>query len=305
MKLTSFFLICTLALRGADLACSPEKPVVKAGETIQLQAFATPGTEWKYSWSAKTGSVDGQGSRALWNFEGAASGLATAGVTVNAAGASSTCLLEVVVQPMVTTKGDRAAGRSLLASKAVEPAGYGLYSYVLMARPGDDEAAKARNKKTIEAVFAKLGPVADLEKTFPRTKLNLTLIPVTSSPKTPVTVDWILAHYDFDRALVLLQNADRMEIRGVQILSAETPLTRRGPRRLLYLDLSWAPAKTAGFWVAEFINQSSQQRFDQPRALPLLELRVRTAVSVFSEGIAAGLKGYTAVTAVIGIKDAK
>ena len=70
------------------VACSPEKPIARPGETIRLKTYvASPaGKPLKYSWSALAGRVDGQGPEVLWDFTDVNAGIYEAKVRVSDGG---------------------------------------------------------------------------------------------------------------------------------------------------------------------------------------------------------------------------
>ena len=64
---------------------------------------------------------------------------------------------------------------------------------------------------------------------------------------------------------------------------------------MLCFDLSWAPERTVRFWVEAFMAQGEQERWDQPGRLPMLELKLRTLISVAAGGLPMTREGMAAI----------
>src|SRR6266542_4192939 len=103
------------------VACSPEKPIARPGETIRLRAFAAspPGKPVKYSWSTLAGRIDGQGPEVHWDFTDVAAAIYEAKVSVSDGDNGIVdCTVRVIVQSQsrLPTRGSRETGRSFLVS---------------------------------------------------------------------------------------------------------------------------------------------------------------------------------------------
>jgi hypothetical protein len=180
----------------------------------------------------------------------------------------------------------RVTGRSVLAPGAVEAPGYGLYSYILFGNP-PDEMSRDRYMKTIEAYLSLIPDLTALEKYAKPSELNATYVPIDVEPPMSVSAEWVLHHYDYARAVILLRALPGSRADGPYIVSSLKPLTGSESLTGDYLlqDLSSVPSDLVADWVKLFINQASQQRFWETRSGSLLALRLRTAVGVLAIGL--------------------
>jgi hypothetical protein len=252
--------------------------------------------------------VDGQGFEVRWNFTGVRPGSYTAIVRVSdTTGGFIYCSMRVIVRspPTVVRGGKRETGRAFLLPDQTETEGYGLYSYFLLGSPPSDATHERYLKALIE--YLKFPNVIELEKNIQhyhrislkkaRRKLNITYLPIkdrhgqdilknlTPDHYTEVA-QWVLAHYDYARARVLLNNlpGDRRE--GPYIVSFLKPLSGDSlSTPYLYQDQSWVPPHLVALWMKEFLNQATQERFWEPSTGEQLVLKLRTTIGILAVGL--------------------
>ena len=284
------------------VACSPEKPIVRPGEAVNLRLYAASSTEkpLKYTWTAPVGRIDGKGAEARWNFTDVAVGVYEAkAIVYGAGGAVGDCSIRVAVQSQsqLATRGNRETGRTFLLPNEVETNGYGLYSYLLFgARP--TASSRERYLKAIEE-YLKFPDIARLE-TFnaSRRMLNITYLPILAFPGQQIlerlgdeqygeVAEWLLKQYDYERARVVLRGISGSPRDGPYIVSFLKPPTWNGPpsRPYLYQDQSLVPPRLISLWVREFLNQAAQEQFWQERTAAQLALKLRTSVGILATGL--------------------
>jgi hypothetical protein len=277
-----------------DISCSPQKPIAEIGSIVRLRAFVdsaqaqTP----RYAWTVSTGSIQGSGLEVQWNLAGGSSGFNKATVTVVTADAKSAdCSVQVIAtepergeRPM-----ERETTRAFLPKGQKEEAGYGLYSYLLLGSAPTD-ASRVRCLSAIEAYLTLMLPLDDLQDIVAHNKLNITYLPVRTSPPPHPSPQWLLDNYDFARARVLLDLLPGLHRQGPYLVSTLFPLSSSDPlsSRYLFQDLSTIPTDPkdlVSWWILEFQNQAAQERFWEPRTVESLALRIRTTISVLATGL--------------------
>ena len=286
------------------VSCSPDKPVVFSGESIQVRAWAESSTgrllstKLTYAWKATGGRIRSQAAEAFWDFKEARAGEYKATVSVAAPSLrAADCSIQVFVEsgkrlPGLGERGgssQRETGRSFLVAGQREKTGYGLYSYLLFGSPPTD-ASRERYLKAIEAYLSLVLDISGLEKYFAPSELNITYLPINAS--LPENLDakalsqWVVEHYDYARARFLLKAISGGNRDGPYIVSALTPLSG-SPAGSGHLeqDLSQVPPQLARSWVKEFLNQVSQEHFWEARTLPQVRLKIRTTIAILAAGL--------------------
>lgn len=283
------------------LSCSPDRPIISQGESVQLKAWAAnfagrpSESGLTYTWSVRTGRISNTVTELRWELKNTKPGnyLATVRATDNGAEAAE-CSVQIIVESSeqdIPDKGRRSAhgretGKSFLLPTQHERKGYGLYSYLILGGPPSDNS-RGRYLKTIEAYLALLPDVIRLEKYFAPSELNITYLPINDAPPsaidTKVLAEWVLDHYDYARARSLIRHLRGDNRDGPYVVSVSVPLSERKPLSdYLWQDLSGVPAQLAGSWIKEFMNQAAQERFWETRNLPQLRLKIRGAIAVFA-----------------------
>lgn len=288
----------TQSARGAHedarLTCAPERPVVVPRERIHTTAWASdPEPPLRYQWSATAGRIAGEGADVLWDFAAVAPGTYTATVTAAGGGGSTSCSMSVVVMDPADSRGARRIpGKAFLGVKEAD--GYGLYSYFLLGS-APDASSRDRYASALEAYVSLMPDILSLETYSRRVELTITYVPLErraladleSSTPPSVTPAWILEHYDYAHAAVLLSALPGRHRDGPYLVSSLTPLSGStavtGPH--VFQDLSFVPPHLAAAWIRVFLNQTSQERFWMPEAPTLLALRLRTAIGIVAVGV--------------------
>jgi hypothetical protein len=270
------------------LSCSPEKPVAWPREVLQLRVWVlTTVSPLQYKWEATAGHINETGSETQWDFAGVQPGSYIATVHVNSGtGESSACSVRVIVLKREGERGTRETGRSFLAGNEPEAQGYGLYSYLLFGSPPDD-SSRERYLKAIEAYLQLIPTVIELEKYLPLTELNVTYLPIRETTPKTVSAKWVLEHYNYGRARVLLKTLPGTYRDGPYIVSLLKPLSgiQSLSGQYLYQNLSSVPPDLVSAWEKEFLNQAAQERFWEGRSAENLVLRLRTTIGVLAIGL--------------------
>lgn len=186
------------------------------------------------------------------------------------------------------TRGNaRSTGRAFLLKGEPEQAQYGLYSYLLFTEQ-PNPATVALFVATLDA-YLNVTDVSYFEEAgIPREELNVFYLPVREQVPDEPSVSWLLKHYDFARAQILLRAIEDGDRSGPYIISYTAPLTAAtqiDPQRLLVQDLSAVPADLAFLWVKEFISQTRQRQYWDANAVRRFMLNLRTGIAVFAEAL--------------------
>lgn len=194
---------------------------------------------------------------------------------------------------------ERVTGRDYLVASEPEKKGYGLYSYLLFGSH-PTEATRERYLRAVTA-YLTIPPIGELEGPIPPQQLNITYLLLKDRPprkyaeclqsqcvtnKRAVAV-WVLNHYDYDRAQVLLGAVPGLQRNGPYIVSHFNPLTGIGTLsgQYLYQNLSWVPEDLVLSWVKEFLKQAAQEHFWEERTAQQLVLKLRTAIEILAKGL--------------------
>jgi len=171
-----------------------------------------------------------------------------------------------------------------------EDQGYGLYSYLLFASP-PTHATRDRYQAAVTAYLEFISPIKVLEEYLQRRQLNITYLPLTVSLPERIlpqeSTQWILEHYNYTRARILLSTLPGAHSEGPYIVSSRKPL-RVGKilaEPYLYQDLSWVPPRLVELWVKAFLNQATQERFWEERTAERWVRKLRTAIAILAEGL--------------------
>jgi hypothetical protein len=273
--------------RASAVSCTPEKPVAWPNEAIRVRLWTgQPGDPSQYTWSVTAGRIESEGSSALWHFSGVQPGYYTASVRYDSAAGPVVCSVQIVVEESAGARGTRReTGHDLLVKGSEEGEGYGLYSYVLLGAPPDDNS-RERYLKLMDAFLRHVPGIADLEKYFERKQLNITYVPIDASAEIPPSAQWLLEHYDYARARFLMRSLQGTR-EGPYIVSSLQPLSKTATLSGYYLsqDLSSVPPDLVSLWVGEFLNQAAQERFWTESSGKTLVLRLRTSIGILALGL--------------------
>lgn len=197
------------------------------------------------------------------------------------------------------TSQERETGRSYLVGHQPEKTGYGLYSYILFGSP----PTTATHKHYFEAInaYMTIPPMSGMEAYLPREQLNITYLLLEDSPPPEFErclrarctdgitglAEWVIAHYNYTRARVILRALPGTQRDGPYIVSYFKPLSdiKSLSGKYLYQDLSSAPPTLVLSWVKEFLNQAAQEHYWEQRTAMQLVLNLRTAIEILAEGL--------------------
>jgi hypothetical protein len=175
----------------------------------------------------------------------------------------------------------RLSGRAFLRAGKPENSGYGLYSYVLFGEPPN-----AGNRDLYRAILSAFLSMQEVrryeEENQQRSSLNVTYLPLEDLPPADAAVDWLLDHYDYARAQIILSRLMN-RIAGPYIISYNAPLSAASSvdgGRLLVEDLSGVPPDLAFLWMNEFTAQAGRPQYWDKPAVRNLMLTLRTQVAV-------------------------
>lgn len=294
-----------------NVICTPDKSLVISGETMVIKAWTTSSNKEsiRYAWSATDGTIEGTGPEARWDFAGVWPGTYTATVQVNdPSGEAMECSVQVIVRSPALVRGTRENGKSLktgrafLLPKQQEGKNYGLYSYLLLTSMPDETTRERYLKAIIE--YLRFTDVALFEEAgVDRKGLNITYLPVDTSPSedflktlskkdlkekdlAPIA-EWMLQHYDYVRARLLLDNLPGNHWKGPYIVSFLKPFDWKSDVAppYLYQDQSWVPPDLVSEWMNIFLNQAAKERFWEESTGEQLVLNLRTIIGVAAEGV--------------------
>jgi len=290
-----------------NAVCNPDKPMPFTGETIRVRAWVTSSTNQslQYAWSVTDGTIENKGSEAIWNFAGVWPGTYKATVQVrDPIGEVIECSIQVIVRNSLRIRDPKRlkTGRAFLLSGQPEEKGYGLYSYLLLdSRPG-----KETRKRYLKAImeYLRFTDVSLFEKAgIDPDKLNITYLPVDTLPGKDILTtlskkdlkekdlapiaEWVLKHYDYIRAGILLGNIPGNHRKGPYIVSFRKAYDWKGDVAppYLYQDQSWVPPDLVSEWMNVFLNQAAQERFWDESTGEQLVLHLRTIIGVVAAGV--------------------
>jgi hypothetical protein len=247
-----------VSAQTASFVCSPSSPLAAPGETIRLYAWANlpAGGKPIYAWTVSSGEVKpASGNIFTWKFGANSAAVSTAdGELRTGSTVQARCLVEVQVLASQTNAPDS----GLLTSSAQEPAGAGLYNYLLISIPLERANGEAL-RGVIRAWLALNAPVAELRRVLKPGEPIALGLPVLEKPTSKPDADWVLQHYDLPRARTLLEKIFPSGKPGIYIVSSLQPVSQSKPPYLIQ-DLSAATPALAASWVEAFINEAAQQR---------------------------------------------
>lgn len=193
-----------------------------------------------------------------------------------------------------------ASERDFLVGQEAEATGYGLYSYLLLA----SAPTPAERPRALAAIAAYLNYIprrVDAERYVQPSQLNITYLCVTSAPPAAVidvqegdlsarddqsAAEWLLDHYDYNRARVILHSVRGAHPDGPYIVSARQPLSGAPVTAGGYVsqDLSHAPPELAATWVKIFLTESESIP-GAPGGLQETAVKLRQAVALAADSL--------------------
>ncbi|MBB3189544.1 hypothetical protein [Halomonas cerina] len=297
LALAALLLTGPVAAAAATLVCTPDRPVVRPGESVVLRAWTdVPDVRPRFQWSVEAGRVDGIGNEVSWLLAGVRQSPIPYRAEVRLLAANRPtldCQLRVFVappgyDPLAGMRGGREAGRALLPPGQKEAEGYGLYSYLLFGVP-PNAATLERYEAAVAAHLRMIPHLATLDRYLEPKALNAVYLPVVTLPpeSSTVTTAWTLEHYDYARARALISALPGTLRSGPYLVSTLQPLGRAAspPQHLLIQDLASVPPDLVELWVREFLNQAAQEQFWRQDTAAALALRMRTTIARLAIGL--------------------
>jgi hypothetical protein len=193
-----------------------------------------------------------------------------------------------------------ASERDFLVGQDPEAEGYGLYSYLLLGS-APTPAERPRDLAAIAAYLNYIPRRVDADRYAQPSQLNITYLCVTTQPPATVidvkegdlsasndlsAVEWLLDHYDYNRARNVLRALHGPHSDGPYIVSARQPLTGAAGTSAGYVrqDLSHAPPEFAASWVKIFLSESEQMP-GTPGGLQEAALKLRETVALAADSL--------------------
>ena len=206
----------------------------------------------------------------------------------------------VKLPPLGADEHPIATERDLLIGQEPEAAGYGMYSYLLLAA-APTPAERPRDLAVIAAYLNYIPRRVDAGPYVPVSQVNITYLCVTTQPPAAVadvregdlsasndvvTAEWLLEHYDYNRARSILRALNGPHPDGPYIVSARQPLTGAAATAGGYVrqDLSHAPPEFAVSWVKIFLAESERMP-GTPGGLQATALKLRETVALAADSL--------------------
>jgi len=193
--------------------------------------------------------------------------------------------------------GQRLTGRAFLATGENETSGYGLYSYLLLGQRANDG-----NRDLYEALFSAYLKIEKVSRFYRAgvecRELNITYLLLQERPPENPSVSWLLEHYDYARAQVLLRKLGEIDIANPYIISYSAPLsgeTAINPKRLLLQNFSGIPDDLAFLWVQEFLAQARRPQYWDKRTLRRLMLSLRKNIAIVARAFGEVRKAHAEI----------
>lgn len=173
----------------------------------------------------------------------------------------------------------RLTGRAFLSNQ--ELPNFGFYSYVLFAGSPTD-LTRDRYEATLRAFVQVITDENDLlPAAVPQKELNITYLPVSGTVRSGAAVTWLVEHYDYAKAQMLLRKLPGdLRTAGPYIVSSVHPLSSGVPGPFLFQDLSVAPPSLIVAWMKEFMVQASRQDSWNERTTAQLVSKLRTNIEI-------------------------
>jgi hypothetical protein len=194
-------------------------------------------------------------------------------------------------EPVRTSPGmARVTGTAFLVGTDAEQPGFGLYSYALFSHPPTAEELP-RYRAFLQAFLA-LPTASGLARYVVKQRINITMLPLTSVPDSwsalsvDAQIDYVLAHYNYERSTVILASLPQRSGPGPEIVSVLTPIDPSSqPRPVLMQDLSKAQPDLMTSYLSQFVAQVGKDVFWKPDTLSSLSLGLKNVLEVAAVGL--------------------
>jgi hypothetical protein len=291
---------------GPLITCTADKPMVRVNQKIDISVWVPKRqlTDGILEWAPPTGgTILGNPPHSIWDFTGVGAGAYRATAILSRDSVEvGRCSVVVLVALETETKGAKLlTGRSLLVGNQSDVpkdgSEYGLYSYlILLNPPADDEREKYL---IIIATFLRKSPeILELEAYgVPKSDLNIAYIPLDERPDQAfnkhvasknfqAAAAWVLNHYNYNRAKVLVRWITKNGIRGPLIVSYPMPLGGQSAldeKHLLVQDYAEIPENLSLRLIQKFFDRAGQTSWSS-NGLEAFAERVVIIFSVIAEG---------------------
>jgi hypothetical protein len=292
---------------GLRVACLPDRPVAYRGEDIGVQVWVTTSggvpvvAKASVRWKVTGGRVEDQSSSTRWRFDSVEVDREyTASVEVEVDELrGDPCSFKVWVSEALRQSAERQSvqgidvggrhrgeyitRRAFLGNGKFGEPGFGLYSYFLMRGPPATPQVRERYAHFVRSFLDVLVSLSEKENYVESSKLNVSYMPMKTVPPKMLEirqfVDWILEHYDYDRAKSFLSFYPTLTGPGPYIVAVGAPL-RRPIKPMLPWDFAQMDGQSIGDGVNRFLNQAAQlYDWENEGALRKLRDRLLTAVA--------------------------
>lgn len=293
----------------AELLCAADLPLVRPGESVVVRAWIVgvpdePAAR-RWQWRSALGSIQGA-EVATWRF--APGDLPKEGNTVTAtveaasagsAGQTLRCDVDILLAEKPdagggNSRGNEVTAQALLLDGQEPPTGYGMYSYLLLNPPADDQETR-RNLHAVAMFLVLVPSSADMRSLLPTNQLNLTLLPVKREIRIPrelldrgealALAAQVLKVYDYGRARKLLRDFCVQGQTGGPYLvgSRDRDSCRRS--RLLF-DLTQTLPDLVPHWIRTFCALAAAERSWGNDTMTALMLNSRNIIATSYLGVA-------------------
>lgn len=186
--------------------------------------------------------------------------------------------------------GKRTTGYAFLLHLKQEEAGYGLYSYALIAHsPNAQELPRYR---AFVGTLLSLPTASSVRDVVGKSRTNITYLLLDADAKDPRTlstdarIDYIISHYDYGRSAAILSLLPNRVGPGPVLTSVLSPITfTTTPHPVLEQDLSTAQPVLMTDYVTQFTNQVAEERFWKADVLSAFALDLRNVLETAAIGL--------------------
>jgi hypothetical protein len=203
--------------------------------------------------------------------------------------------------------------RSFLIGARAELPDYGLYSYLLFSKPPTTES-RGRYVAALKAFLAH-PPAPSWEELLPHGNLNIFYLLLEDTPPEEIArclrhtcdpvenaiIEWILNHYNYARAQIILRRIGRANRPGPCIATMTAPLSLpmdvslarpsaapsggEAAPLVLIQDMSKTQAHLVSDWINLFIAKATGEGSARHQNLQALLLHLRTALDGYAKGL--------------------
>lgn len=202
-------------------------------------------------------------------------------------------------------------GRDWLRTGENEAPGFGLYTYLLFSGRPTNDAARLVDLTVVVAYLQRLDTIENLLHDYRQSQLNVAYLPVTvtrdslfrANTETKYSVwadsaasenvrearrfaETTLAHYDYERARVVLARVKKGLFAGPYLLTAFEPVQAplASLKEALLQDLSGVNQSQADDWVQTFMSKAEEPQDWSPSKLRAVAGHIRGLLGTIGFG---------------------